>query len=288
LGSNTFERSTATGASTVTCQPDVEVNFSGGCFVSLVVVRGDLGPQVSHSWGGAMDTRLDRHVTAGFAALSIAAAIAVSTAPPAAASPVAQSQPPPIPTASSLSPPGLIGQQVAFHVGFVTDFLSTGAQLFARELPIPLALAADVVTGTPVPTAVVQALHDLVDVEVDAGSQLIRFGAEYVSFQAQFVTELVTGQSPTAVAPPTGTALARGPRSGDVTSPPAMIAPMGVTVTTRTDRRHQEPEFHGVRHRVDHPAAKASPSTSKGPGAPKHDHERHDRHRGNDGRHRGR
>src|SRR6476660_9659766 len=177
----------------------------------------------------AMDTRLPLHVTAGFAVLSIGTAVAVAV-PPAVASSVdsdsvalvAQAQPlSPTPMATTLSPPGLIGQQVAFHVAFVTDFLSTGAQLFARELPIPLTLLADLGGGTPLPTAVVRALQDLAAVEVDAGSELLRFGAEYVGFQAQFVTSLILGQPAVA----TSTALTHRSGPPDEASQTVNIGP---------------------------------------------------------------
>lgn len=97
-----------------------------------------------------------------------------------------------------LSPPGLIGQQVAFNVAFAADLLSTGAELFVRELPIPLTLATDIGSGKPVSGSVVRALRDFAAVEVDAGNALITFGAEYVGFQAQFVAGLIPHRSASA------------------------------------------------------------------------------------------
>jgi hypothetical protein len=195
-----------------------------------------------------MDTRLHLHVTAGFAVLSIGAAVAVPAVSPAVARPVesdavalvVQAQPlSPTPTATTLSPPGLIGQQVAFHIAFVTDFLSTGAQLFARELPIPLTLASDLGGGTPLPAAVARALQDLAAVEVDAGNELLRFGAEYIGFQAQFVTNLVP--RPAAVAP-TATPAARVV----VGSAPPAQTPTTIALTHRSIPRDRvdtdEPE----------------------------------------------
>jgi hypothetical protein len=208
-----------------------------------------------------MDTRLHLHVTAGFAVLSIGTAIAVSAVSPAVARPVesdavaliVQAQPlSPTSTATTLSPPGLIGQQVAFHVAFVADFLSTGAQLFARELPIPLTLLADLGGGTPLPTAVARALQDLAAVEVDAGNELLRFGAEYVGFQTQFVTSLIPSQAaitPTATpAAPlvvgsaprtrTPTTIALTHRSGprDEASPPVTSKPLRQVDTDEPER----------------------------------------------------
>jgi hypothetical protein len=50
-------------------------------------------------------------------------------------------------------PQNPLAQQVAFHVAFVGDFLSTGAVLFAREFAIPGALLDDIHNGTPAPVA---------------------------------------------------------------------------------------------------------------------------------------
>ena len=188
-----------------------------------------------------MDTRLHLHVTAGFAVLSVGAAVAVPAVSPAVARPVqsdavalvAQAEPlSPTPTATTLSPPGLIGQQVAFHVVFVTDFLLTGAQLFARELPIPLTLAADLGAGTPLPTAVARALQYLAAVEVDAGNELLRFGAEYIGFQAQLVTSLIPSQA--AVAPTATPA----PRTVVESAPPART-PTTIALTHRSKPRDE-------------------------------------------------
>ncbi|WP_319455251.1 MULTISPECIES: hypothetical protein [unclassified Mycobacterium] len=196
-----------------------------------------------------MDTRLHLHVTAGFAVLSIGAAVAVPALSPAVARPVesdavalvAQAQPLSLtPAAIALSPPGLIGQQVAFHVVFVTDFLVTGAQLFARELPIPLTLAADLAGRTPLPTAVARALQNLAAVEVDAGNELLRFGAEYVRFQAQFVTNLIPSQvavAPTATPAPR-TFVGSAPRTVVESALPAPT-PTTIALTHRSKPRDE-------------------------------------------------
>jgi hypothetical protein len=191
-----------------------------------------------------MDTDLRLHATAGFAVLSISAAVAVPAVSPAVARPVesgpvalaVQAEPlSPTPTVTAISPPGLIGQQVAFHLVFVTDFLSTGAQLFARELPIPLTLVADLGGGTPLPAAVARALQDLAAVEVDAGNELLRFGAEYVGFQAQFVTNLIPSPAAATPAPPIV-----------VGSTPPTPAPTTIALTHRSKPRDRvdtdEPE----------------------------------------------
>jgi hypothetical protein len=240
-----------------------------------------------------MDTRLHLHVTAGFAVLSIGAAVAVPAVSPALARPVepdavaliVQTQPlSPTLTATTLSPPGLIGQQVAFHIVFVTDFLLTGAQLFARELPIPLTLAADLGGGTPLPTAVVRALQDLAAVEVDAGNELLRFGAEYVGFQAQFVTNLVPSQA--AVAP----TVTLAPRI-DVGSAPRAQTPTTIALTHRPEPRDEasapvtrKPERTGTdepeqrRHRPDRRSAEGPSSKGSDAQTTRHDGpDRHDR-----------
>jgi len=225
-----------------------------------------------------MDTRLHLHVTAGFAVLSIGAAVVVPAVSPAVAL-SAQAEPlSPTPTVTALSPPGLIGQQVAFHVVFVTDFLSTGAQLFARELPIPLTLASDLGGGTPLPTAVARALQDFAAVEVDAGNELLGFGAEYVGFQAQFVTNLIPSQA--AIAPtatPSTIALTHRSKPRDrVDADEPEHGPSGVT--TDVDRKDDSRDSHTPRRdRPDRrsnegPSAKGSDAqTSRHDGPDRHD-----------------
>jgi hypothetical protein len=83
-------------------------------------------------------------------------------------------------------------QQVGFHVALVIDFVSTGAVLFAREFAIPGALLQDIHNGTPVPAAVSQALQTFAQIELEAGSDLVSFAVEYVSFQLNFVVNLAT------------------------------------------------------------------------------------------------
>jgi hypothetical protein len=98
----------------------------------------------------------------------------------------------PLPAASTLAsirPVSLLGQQVRFHIAFVGDFLSTGAALFAREFAIPGTLIRDVQNGAPTPVA--RALQSFVQVELDAGRELVNFAAEYVSFQLNFLRNVV-------------------------------------------------------------------------------------------------
>jgi len=107
-------------------------------------------------------------------------------------------------TAPTIQPFDLVGQQVSFHVGFVADFVATGAQLFARQVPIPGTLLHDIQNGTPLPVAVGRALQTFADVEIDAGRKLVGFATEYVNFQIAFlanvIRDVMTTVSSTAVA----------------------------------------------------------------------------------------
>jgi hypothetical protein len=94
-------------------------------------------------------------------------------------------------TVASIQPFDLVGQQVGFHVGFVTDFVVTGAQLVARQIPIPGTLLQDIQNGTPLPVAVGRALQTFVDVEIDAGRELVGFATEYVNFQLDFLAKVI-------------------------------------------------------------------------------------------------
>ncbi len=149
-----------------------------------------------------MDTGIRSHLATGFAVVGVGALVlapglggqvsqsaAPAEAPPAVALTAASL---PLPQLAPLSPVNPIVQQVAFNAAFVTDFLSTGAVLFAREFAIPGALVQDIRNGTPVPTAVGHALNSFARVELEAGGQLVRFALEYVGFQVHFLTSLVT------------------------------------------------------------------------------------------------
>jgi hypothetical protein len=139
-----------------------------------------------------------------------------------------QSLPPPRVLVSPAQPVQLLDEQVNFHVGLAVDFIVTGAQLIARQLPVPGTLLQDIQNGTPLPVAVGRALQTLVEIELDAGRELVGFAAEYVSFQLNFLANLVSdvvalassfvsGLAPTpaalAVAKPT-----TAPRSMDLTA----------------------------------------------------------------------
>ena len=103
----------------------------------------------------------------------------------------------------AIQPLNLLAQQVNFHVGFLVDFVVTGAQLFALEAAIPGTLAQDIQNGTPVPVALGRALLTFGGIELEAGQQLVAFGAEYVTFQLQFLTNLLlttVGSTATAFA----------------------------------------------------------------------------------------
>jgi hypothetical protein len=137
-------------------------------------------------------------LTSGLIVIGVSALVATSVAPPP---PPARFQAPPIalvaqvqplPMAlAAVAPLDLIAEQVSFHIGFVGDFLGTGAVLFAREFAIPGTLLQDIQNGTPVPVAFGRALQSFADVELEAGARLVGFAAQYVSFQIQFLTNLV-------------------------------------------------------------------------------------------------
>jgi len=145
--------------------------------------------------------------TLGASSLVIAPVVTPATArpdpPPVALAVHAQPLAAPT-TVASLQPFDIVGQQVGFHVGFVTDFVVTGAQLFARQVPIPGTLLHDLQNGTPLPVAVGRALQTFADVEIDAGRELVGFATEYVNFQIDFLAKVVrdamTTASSTAIA----------------------------------------------------------------------------------------
>jgi hypothetical protein len=137
-------------------------------------------------------------LTSGVAVLGASALVATPVAPlptrpePPPIALAAQVQPLATPTTvASIQPFDLVGQQVGFHVGFVTDFVVTGAQLVARQIPIPGTLLQDIQNGTPLPVAVGRALQTFADVEIDAGRELVRFATEYVNFQLDFLAKVI-------------------------------------------------------------------------------------------------
>lgn len=98
---------------------------------------------------------------------------------------------PPPPATVAVDPVDLLRQQVDFHIDLAVDFVVTGAQLLSRQIAVPGTLLRDITTGTPVPAAVGRALRTLVEVELDAGRELVGFAAEYVDFQINFLRNLV-------------------------------------------------------------------------------------------------
>jgi hypothetical protein len=94
-------------------------------------------------------------------------------------------------TVAPTQPLERLGQQVNFHIAFVSDFLATGAVLFAREFAIPGTLLNDVQNGTPLPDAASRALLDFVDVEIEAGRRLVGFAVTYVDFQVHFLANIL-------------------------------------------------------------------------------------------------
>jgi hypothetical protein len=80
---------------------------------------------------------------------------------------------------------------VNFHVDLLVDFVVTGAQLISRQVPVPGTLLQDLQNGTPLPVAVGRALQTLVEVELDAGRELVGYATEYIAFQARFLADLI-------------------------------------------------------------------------------------------------
>lgn len=92
--------------------------------------------------------------------------------------------------AALLNPLNPLIQQVNFNVAFLTNFVTTGAVLFGRELVIPGALLQDVHNGTPITTALGSALQTFAQIELEAGRDLVGFAVQYVSFQLNFLASL--------------------------------------------------------------------------------------------------
>ena len=156
-----------------------------------------------------MDICIRSCLTSGLVVVGVSALI---VAPVASPRPTAPSAPPPLAlaaqvqplrqlsaqalptrptTSAAIQPLNLLTQQVSFHIAFVADFLSTGAVLFGREFAIPGALLQAVQHGTPVPVALSRALQAFAQVEIEAGRDLVGFAAQYVSFQLNFVANLM-------------------------------------------------------------------------------------------------
>ncbi len=202
-----------------------------------------------------MDTWIRSRLTTGFAAVGIAAVMinpAVVRQPPvpvnspavmfaAATQPLAVTSsptplaPPPRLLAQTaapalVSPLDPVAQQASFHVTFVGDFLATGVDLFGREFAIPGALVQDIQAGTPVPDAVGRALQTFAQVEFDAGSELVAFAARYVSFQLNFLANLVA--TPVNAIGALAASLGAGPTPASATQPPLASARLATASST--------------------------------------------------------
>lgn len=100
----------------------------------------------------------------------------------------------PLPLPTTLAPTApldLVGRQVNFHVSLLVDFVVTGAQLIGRQVQVPGTLLQDLQNGTPLPVAVGRALQTLVEVELDAGRELVGYATEYLAFQTRFLADLI-------------------------------------------------------------------------------------------------
>ena len=136
---------------------------------------------------------------------------AQAVAPPVALA--AQTQPLqlPLPALSALPSqiPALIAAQLSFNAGVAVDFIVTGAGLIGQQVQVVQTLADDLGNGTPIPTALGQAVVSFINIEVVAGHELVGFGRELVDFQIQFLGNLVS-QLPPPIAKPAQQALAAG------------------------------------------------------------------------------
>ena len=118
----------------------------------------------------------------GLSSTTVALTAQVHPLPPPTLAPI-----PLVPTA----PLELLGRQVNFHVDLLVDFVVTGAQLIARQVQVPGTLLQDLQNGTRLPVAVGRALQTIVEVELDAGRELVGFAAEYIDFQVRFLADLI-------------------------------------------------------------------------------------------------
>ena len=142
--------------------------------------------------------RVRQCLSSGLAVVGVSALVLTSAEPrdplPPADQPAvaltAQVQPLPLPLAPA-APLELLSRQVNFHVDLLVDFVVTGGQLVARQVPVPGTLLLDLQNGTPLPVAVGRALQTLVEVELDAGRELVGYATEYIAFQARFLADLI-------------------------------------------------------------------------------------------------
>ena len=166
-----------------------------------------------------MNVSVRSYLTSSLAVVTVGAVIMAPTGPQ---QPTARAEALPVALAAQLQPlrlpvtttlglpaqlPALLTQQVAFNTGVAVDFIVTGAQLIGRQLEVAGTLVDDIRNGTPVPVAVGRAVVSFINIELDAGRELVGFGRELVDFQIQFVGNLVS-ELPPVVAAPAGQALA--------------------------------------------------------------------------------
>jgi hypothetical protein len=106
------------------------------------------------------------------------------------------------PTTLAFQPLTLAVEQVNFHVGLFVDFIVTGAQLVGRQVRIPGTLLQDLGNGTPLPVALSRAVRTFVEIELDAGRELVGFAAQYIDFQVRFIAKLLRAAVAVATAIP--------------------------------------------------------------------------------------
>jgi hypothetical protein len=145
------------------------------------------------------------------AALGLSAPTALGVPAPRALLP---SQPPALLPAQL---PALVAQQLSFNTGVAVDFIVTGAQLIGRQVEVALTLADDIRNGTPVPAALGRAVVSVINIELDAGRELVGFARELANFQIQFLGNLVS-ELPAVIAEPAGRALALSADAVDTVS----------------------------------------------------------------------
>lgn len=145
--------------------------------------------------------------------------------------------------AALLNPLNPLIQQVDFHVAFLTDFVTTGAVLFGRELVIPGALLQAVHNGTPITTALSSALQTFAQIELEAGRDLVGFAVQYVSFQLNFLTSLAGMVTmPFTAATHSTTSVLAGLNPAAVTKQASVQLSNAVSTIPRTDAGTQHPK----------------------------------------------
>ena len=124
----------------------------------------------------------------------------------------------------------------------------TGAQLIGRQVEVALTLADDIRNGTPVPVALGRAVVSVINIELDAGRELVGFGRKLADFQIQFLGNLVS-ELPPVIAEPAGQALALSAGAVDAVSDVAnrvldRLSQVSTNVTV-AQSRHVRPHAPG-------------------------------------------